>query len=79
MSTEFQLLKNKDFLAFKLSDVLFILLIIVKMPTMVGILTFMSMINFMLSSVEHTKFYNPRARFNIGDRNKGHGLTNINK
>ena len=40
---------KKDFLAFKLSDVLFIMLINIKMPTVVGILTFMSMINFMLS------------------------------
>ena len=36
-------LKNEDF-AFKPSDV-FIMLINVKMPTVVGILTFMSMIN----------------------------------
>ena len=33
----------------KLSDVVFILLINVKMPTIVGILTFMSRINFVLS------------------------------
>ena len=33
------------------------MLINVKMPTIVGILTFMSMINFMLSSVEHEKSY----------------------
>ena len=33
---------NKTFLAFKLSDVVFIMLINVKMPTIVGILTFMS-------------------------------------
>ena len=52
LSTKFQLLiktktlKNKDFLALKLSDVVFIMLITVKMPT---ILTFMSMVNFMLS------------------------------
>ena len=47
-----KMLKNKDFLsflAFKLSDVLFIMVIIVKMTTIVGILTFISMINFMLS------------------------------
>ena len=36
---------NKDFVAFKLSDVTFIMLIDVKMPTIVvGILTFISMI-----------------------------------
>ena len=34
--------KVKTFLAFKLSDVVFIMLINVKMPTIVGILTFMS-------------------------------------
>ena len=34
------------------TDIVFILLINVKMPTIVGILTFMSMINFMLSSAE---------------------------
>ena len=45
----------KIFLAFKLSDGVFILLINVKMPTIVGILTFMSRINFMLNRVEHEK------------------------
>ena len=45
---------NKNF-AFILSDVVFIMLINVKMPTIVGILTFMSRINFMLSWVEHEK------------------------
>ena len=46
-----------------LSDVVFILLINVKMPTIVGILTFMSRINFMLTCVDHEKFYNLEARF----------------
>ena len=45
--------KIKTFLSFKLLDVVFIMPINAKMP--VGILTFMSMINFMLSSVEHGK------------------------
>ena len=45
-----KMLKKVDFfIAFNLSDMLFILLINVKMPTIVGILTFMSRINFMLS------------------------------
>ena len=64
LSMKFQLLtktkmlrKINTFLAFKLSDVLFIMLIHVKMPTIVGILTFMSMMNFMLSWVE-TSFLN---------------------
>ena len=36
---------------------LFFLLINVKMPTIVGILTFMSRKNFMLNSVEHEKSF----------------------
>ena len=36
----------KGFLVLSLSDVVFIMLINVKMPTIVGILTFMSRINF---------------------------------
>ena len=48
--------KNIDFLAFKLSDV-FIMLINVKMPTIVGILTFISMINFMLSWVTERLYF----------------------
>ena len=36
-------------LALSLSDVVLIMLINVKMPTIVGIITFMSRINFMLS------------------------------
>ena len=60
MSLRFKLLIRNGGRPFLLSNsqiVVFIMLINVKMPTMVGILTFMSMINFMLSSVEHeTKF-----------------------
>ena len=41
----------------KLSDGVSILLINVKMPTNVGILTFMSRIYFMLSWVEHEKSF----------------------
>ena len=53
------MLKVKTLLAFKLSDLVFIKLINVKMSTIVGILTFMSLINFMLSWVEYEKkFYN---------------------
>ena len=44
--------KLSFFLALNLSDVAFILLINVKMPTIFGILTFVSWINLMLSSVE---------------------------
>ena len=47
----------KKFLALGLSDVVFIMLINVKMPTIVGILTFMSRINFVLSLVEHEKSF----------------------
>ena len=55
LSMKFQLLikkkysKGKKFLALSLSDAVLILLINVKMPTTVGILTFMSRINFVLS------------------------------
>ena len=52
----------KKFLVLSLSDVVFIMLINVKMPKIVGILTFMSRINFVLSRlnfvlslVEHEK------------------------
>ena len=40
---------NKKVSCFSLSDVAFIMLLNVKMPTIVGILTFMSRINFVLS------------------------------
>ena len=40
--------RMKKFLALSLSDVVFIMLINVKMPTIVGILAFMSKINFVL-------------------------------
>ena len=43
--------KVKIFLSLKLSDAVFILLINVKMPTIVGILIFMSRIKFMLGWV----------------------------
>ena len=39
----------KEFIALSLSDGLFIMLINVKMPTIIDILTFMSKINFVLS------------------------------
>ena len=59
LSTKFQLsIKIKyrqinKFLDLSLSDVVFIMLINIKMPTIVGILTLMSRINFVLSWVEH--------------------------
>ena len=37
------------------------MLINIKMPTVVGILTFMSMINFIISKVEHEKKFIPRV------------------
>ena len=52
-------LKKAPFLASILSDIVIIMLIDVKMPTIVGILTSINMINTMLSWVEHEKkFYN---------------------
>ena len=50
------MLKKKS--CFKLLDAVFILLINVKMPTIVGILTFMGSINFLLSLVELESFIN---------------------
>ena len=47
----------KNFRALIRLDIVFIMLINVKMPTVVGILTFMGRINFMLSCVEHGKSY----------------------
>ena len=44
----------KTFLAFKLTDTVFVILINIKMPMVVGTLSFMSMI-FILSIVEHEK------------------------
>ena len=44
-----EMLKIKDCFAFKLSDVAFVMLINVKMPTTVAILSFMSVISFMVS------------------------------
>ena len=76
LSTNFQPLiklkyrQIKKFLALSLRDVVFIMLINVKMPTIAGILTFMSWINFLLWWVEHEiKFYNLGARcWNISAR-----------
>ena len=60
------MLTNKNLLAFKFSDGVFIMLINVKMPTLVGILTLISMINLILGSVEHEKkFYNLKGRLRI--------------
>ena len=47
--TKTKMLKIINFLGFKLSDVVFSMLVNVKMPTTVGIITFMSMIDFILS------------------------------
>ena len=47
--------QTKKFIALSLSYVVFTMLINVKMPTIVGILTLMSRINFALSGVEHEK------------------------
>ena len=60
ISTAHKKLKHrqmKKFLALSLPDVVFIMLINVKMPTIVGILAFMSRINFILSWVEHGKCF----------------------
>ena len=52
-----------EFLGLNQQSLSFIMLIDVKMPTIVGILTFMNRMNFMLSWVEiEKKFYNLGAR-----------------
>ena len=64
LSTKFQpliktkILTNEEvFFALSLSVVVFIMLINVKMPTIVGILTVICMINFVLNWVEHEKSF----------------------
>ena len=47
----------KKFLALSLSDVVLIMLINVKMPTIVGISTFISIVNFVLSGIAHEKSF----------------------
>ena len=52
------MVKNQKKTALKFLDIVFILVINVKMqkmPSIVGILTFMSMMSFILSRVEHEK------------------------
>ena len=49
--------KMQKFLALNLSDGVFIMLINVKMPTVVGILTFINRINFVLNCVKHGKSF----------------------
>ena len=55
----------KNFLALSLSDGVFIMLINVKMPTIVGILTFMIRMNFMLSRVEYEKSQATKAQVSM--------------
>ena len=52
-------------LALSLSDVVFSMLISVIMTISVGILTFMSRINFVLSSVEHEKSFITSGQGNV--------------
>ena len=59
----------KNSFAFSLSHVVIILLINVKMPTVVDILTFMCMINFVLSQVEHEKSFITLGHGHISSKN----------
>ena len=62
MHINIKISRNLDFLSSDKPRMLFFPLINVKMPTIVGILTFMSRKNFILSWVEHEKkFYNLEA------------------
>ena len=56
-----KMLKNNNISYFKSQMFFFIMLIKFKMPITVGILTSMSMINFMFTRVEHEKFHNLRG------------------
>ena len=49
--------KRRSFLLLSLSDVVFMMLLNVKMPTIFDILTFMSWISFLCSRVEHGKSF----------------------
>ena len=75
LSMEFQLLikskmlkKYKKILAFKLPDVVFIMLINVKMPTIVCILTFFNRIHFCSVELSSKKFCK------LGSRPRGYKL-----
>ena len=70
LSMKFQLfIKTKIlmFLALSLSDFVFIMLINVKMPTIVVILTYMSRINFVPSWDEHGKSFMTSGSNSFGD------------
>ena len=58
----FKILENKYFSCFKLSDVVFILLINVKMT---GIVTFMSMLNLMFKQIVNLSMYTGMRKFRI--------------
>ena len=53
-----------------MSTIVCILLINVKMPTSSAILTFMSMMNFILSSVEHEKKFSMLSLQLVNDKAK---------
>ena len=60
----------KKFLALSLSDLVLIMIINRKLPTLVGILTFMSRINFVRSCVEHEKSFKTSGHGSIGWLNR---------
>ena len=57
IKSNYKMLKTKYFLAFKCSDVVFIMLINIKMSTNVGILTFISMIIATYESLEEKQVF----------------------
>ena len=78
-----KMLKNIGISCFYISDDVFILLINAKMPTIVGILTFMSRINFMLSSVEYEKSFitsgpGVRSAMHAASQLPGRGPNDVN-
>ena len=63
-------------IALKLPAAVFILLTNIKVPTIVGILTFMSKINVMLSWVEHDKKrYDLKVRIRPNSQTRAESLT----
>ena len=67
LRTKTKIQQNKNFLTFKLSDVVFIMLVIAKMPTIVDILTVMSRLKFVLSGVEYEKSSIISGQGNLAD------------
>ena len=67
----------KKFLALRISGVEFVMLINVKMPLIVGILTIISRINFALSSVEHVQNFITSRPHHSSRSSSSKAITNL--